>query len=249
MDFATSLRVLTMLTDALSMPEGMAASLDRITEMTGTLMETQQTAILLRDEDRRKLLVRTSIGIDNDQVQAGHSLGVDMKMQSILWRITRTRQIGSLDSRISGIGFPILATPLRVKGEIIGLLLTGKANSGKIGFDEVSRKLFEVIASFAALVIENAKVYDYLQQDFRHRAHELVATDSLDSGTMDATEHLMVESLKNPNRVVRQLAGSFYKELVHAGFSPDHIAIAASEILGCIATQDQANVKDEFTVE
>ena len=124
-----------------------------------------------------------------------------------------------------------------MKGEVIGLLLTGKANSGKFGFDEVSRKLFEVIASFASLVIENAKVYDCLQQDFRHRAHELVAADSLESGAMDATEHLMVESLKNPNRVVRQLAVSFYRELVQAGFGPDHIATAAAEILGCIASQ------------
>jgi len=239
MEFETSLRVLTMLCDTLSTPQSLNASLDRITQMTCVLMETRQTVILLRDEERQELIVRTCAGILSDGVRVGFPLKVEARLKRILWRMRGTRQIGSIEAGIEGIGFPILVTPLRVKGECIGLLITGQSNPGKVTFDEIRRRLFMLIASFASLVIENAKVYDYLRQQFAQRSKELIEANRLDSGLKgDETEHLMVSSLINPNKVVRLLAVSFYKELARAGFGPSHVTTAAAEILDCVTRQE-----------
>lgn len=48
----------------------------------------------------------------------------------------------------------------------------------------------------------------------------------------------MISSLNNPNKVVRLLAESFYKELTRAGFSPGHITTAAAHILECITRNE-----------
>lgn len=240
MDFDTSLRVLGILCDTLNTPNSLGESLERITQMTGVLMETQQTVILLRDEDRQELIVRTCTGLDSEGIRVGHPLGVDARLKRILWRMRSMRQIGSLETGIGieGIGFPILAVPLRVKGDIIGLLITGKSHTGKVMFDETRRRLFTLIATFAALVLENAKAYDYLRQRFAQHSADLIEANRRSAVARSEAEQLMVSSLKNPTRVARLLAVSFYKELVRAGFSPGHITTAAAEILDCIARQE-----------
>ena len=234
MDFETSLQVLGVLSDVLTVPHTLDESLDRIAEMTGTLLETEQTVLLLRDEDRHELVVRTRVGIEASGLRVGHPLEVPERLMSILWRVRRLRQINWVDSGIEHIGFPILVVPLRVKGERIGMLITGRSLVATKGFDSVRRKLFVLVASFASVVIENAKVYDYLRQRFAHKSQELIEENRRDAAARDETEQLMISSLRNPNKVVRLLAESFYKELTRAGFGPGHVTTAAAHLLECI---------------
>lgn len=238
MEFETSLRVLSMLCEALTNPQSVDEGMARITELNGVLMDTQQTVVLLRDEGRHELVVRTCVGIESPNVQVGHPLRVQERLKNILWRLRTTRQIGSIEAGIDQIGFPILVTPIRVKGDCIGLIITGKSLSGKVAFDEHRRHLFTLIATLASLVIENAKVYDYLRQQFAQHSRELIEENRSNAGQRDEAEQLMVSSLKNPTKVVRLLALSFYKELARAGFSPGHITTAAAEILDCISREE-----------
>ncbi len=240
MDIETSLRVLTLLCDTLNTPVDIDETLERITGMTGVLMETRQTAILLRDDDRNELIVRTRAGIAAPGLQTGHPLAVNARLKHILLRMNSMRQIGTIESGIEGIGFPILVTPLRVKGERVGLLITGSLFPGRTSFDGLRRRLFSLIAAFSSLILENAKAGDYLRQQFAQRSAELLEANRLAAagGTRSAEEHLMVSSLKNPTKVVRLLAVSFYKELARAGFSPGHITTAAAELLDCITRQE-----------
>lgn len=233
-----SLRVLALLCDALDHPGSVSESLEQISQITCALMETRQTVILLRDEDRNDLVVHALAGLESPALRVGHPLGVPERLKSILWRLRGLRQIGSIAAGIEGIGFPILVTPLKIKGERIGLLITGQA-VGRPVFSDRRRRLFLLTASLASLLLENAKVYDYLRQQFAQRSTELLEANRRAShGPADETERLMVASLKNPTKVVRLLAASFYKELVRAGFSPDHITTAAAELLDRVAHGD-----------
>mgnify|MGYP006278483327 CR=1 FL=1 len=238
MDVETSLRVLSIMSDALTTPQTLRDALDNIINLTIQLMETQQTAILLRDEERAVFIVKANAGFSSDRVRAGHPLQVPERLQRILWNMRTLRQIGYIEAGIEELGFPMLVIPLRVKGNRIGLLITGKPVAGGGRFSEVRRRLFVLIASFASLVIENAKVYDYLRQQFAQRSWDLATANKKEAGENDEAHHLMVTSLKNPTKVVRLLAGSFYKELARAGFSPDQITMAAAEILDCITRQE-----------
>ena len=242
MDFDTSLRALSVLSDALTVPRTLNESLERIAEMTGNLMETEQTVLLLRDEGRRELVVRTRVGIHSRRIRAGHPLDVPERLKNILWRVRSLRQINWVDSGIEDIGFPILVVPLRIRGERVGVLITGKARGDATGFNEIQRRLCVLVASFASLVIENAKVYDYLRQQFAQRSEELIQANRQEAASGDETERLMISSVTDPDKVVRLLAESFYKELARAGFGPGHITIAAAQILDCITRQATINL-------
>ena len=239
MDFETSLRVLNILSDALTCPNTVDEALDRITQMTGVLMDTEHTVLLLRDEERRELIVRNGVGIDTDNIKLGHPLVVPERLKNILWKLRSLHQVNWVESGVDDSVFPILVVPLRIRGERIGLLITGKSRLANQGYDQIRRRLYVLIASFASLVIENAKVHDYLRQQFAQRSRELVEANRLESNSGDETRQLMISSLTNPNKVVRLLAESFYKELARAGFAAGHITTAASQILECI-THDKS---------
>ncbi|MBN2452259.1 MAG: hypothetical protein JXR77_17875 [Lentisphaeria bacterium] len=234
LDFGTSLQVLRILSGALTEPHSLDAGLAHIARMTGELMAARQTVILLRDEERGELIVRTCVGIRSRNVRVGHPLVVPPRLKSILWRLRSLHQINGLEVGIEDLAFPILVNPIRVKGERVGLLVAGGLRTPLRGFDPIRRGLFALIAPFASLVIENAKVYDYLRQSFAQRSQDLIEANRREAADRDQTEHLMVSSLSNPNKVVRLLAESFYKELVRAGFTPGHITTAAAQILECI---------------
>lgn len=233
LDFESRLGLLRLLCDALTTPETLREGLERITAMTCALLDTEQAVILLRDEGRGELIVRTRAGIESDNIRVGFPLRVDERLKRILWRVRTTHQIGSMEIGIEGIGFPILVTPLRVKGECIGLVITGRPR-GHAGFDPTRRQLSVLTATFASLIIENAKVHDYLRQNFAQHSRELTESTRQEAAGRDQTEQLTVSSIKNPGKVVRLLAQSFYKELARAGFDPNHITTAAAEILDCV---------------
>lgn len=237
MDIHTSLKVLSLTTDALTTPCTLDEALERITHMTGEIMETRQTAILLRDETRQEFIVRSCEGFPHESGRVGHPLAIPKRLLDILWRIRIIRQIGGVETGITGLGFPLLVVPLRVKGERIGLLVTAKPARGVTKFSNVKRQLFVTVASLASLAIENAKAYDYLNQHFAQNSKELMEENRRVAKGGDETHQLMVSSLSNPTAVVKLLAQSFYKELHKAGFSPDHITTAAAEILGCITRE------------
>ncbi len=238
MDLTTSLEVLRILAAALTVPHTLDESLQHIARMTGELMATDQTVLLMRDEERGELIVRTCVGISSPNIRVGHPLVVPPRLKAILWRVRSLHQINVIEAGIEGIGFPIVVVPICIRGERVGLIITGKPRTPTRRFDTIQCRLFGLIAPFAALLIENGKVYDYLRQSFAQRSHELIEANRREAGDKDPAQHLMIASLNNPNKVVRLLAESFYKELVKAGFGPGHITTAAAHILECITRSE-----------
>lgn len=242
MDIETGLNVLSVTTDALTTPCSLDEALSRITAMTGTILGTAQTAILLRDEGAEEFVVRACRGVDDKRVRVGHTVPLPERLKRILWRARSARQIGWVETGIQDLGFPMMFVPLRVKGERIGLLLTGvPEDRSRTRFTPAERRLLVLVASVSSLVLENAKVYDYLRQRFAQQAHDLIEANRREANGRNEEERLMISSISNPTKVVRLLASSFYKELVRAGFSPGHITTAAAEILDCITRQQEVS--------
>lgn len=238
-DLENSLGVLKLLSEALTLPRSLDEGLQHITKMTCELMETEQAVFLFRDEERRELIVKSAVGIQGRNIRVGHYLVVPERLKSILWRLQNMHQLNWVDSGIDDIGFPIIVAPITVKGVRVGLLATGAAKDTSLRpYDSVRQRLFALIAPFASLVIENAKVYDLLKQHFAINSQELRKLSEQQNEGRDPAEQFTVNSINNPGKVAKILAESFYKELKRSGFHPTHIAGAAAQLLECIVKDD-----------
>ena len=240
-DFEKNLETLTLLSEALTMQRTLEEGLDHITSMTCSLMETEQAVFLFRDEERKELIVKSVVGIDSPNLKIGHRLYVPQRLHSILWLCRYIHQIGRVDAGIDGITFPIIINPITVKGSRVGLLIAGgpKDKDTDSPYDAVRRKLFNLISPFASLVIENSKVYDYLRQSVVLNSKELRQSVIADAGDKrNEEEQLMINSLKNPIKVVNKLAETFFMQLAETGFTAGHITSAAAHILDCITKSE-----------
>jgi GAF domain-containing protein len=233
----SSLSALTTIADTLTDPHDLENALNMITTVTCELMNTGQAGILLRDNENHQLIVKAVKSASRTGVKQGKPLKVPPRLHGILWKVKTTHRINDIESGVQGLKFPILCTPLKIKGEVIGLLITGDPTDDGKAFGPNQRKLYKVLATFASLAIERAKAYDYLHNQFAQRAHDMLKESE---GAEDAQD-LMIASVTNPDKVIRLLASSFYKELDRAGFESTHITIAASQILDCMLgkCQDQ----------
>ena len=241
-DFESNLHILTLLTEALTAPRSLDEALNHITTMTCALLDTEQAVFLFREEERKELVVKTVVGIDSPNIRVGHALNVPARLQNILWQTRHIHQINWINSGIEDIMFPIICTPILVRGARIGLLIAGgsREKGTEKPYDIIRRKILALISHFASLVIENSKVYDYLNQHFAASSRELRDQNRQEAEFRNRTdaEQLMVTSLKNPTKVARLLTESFFKELVLAGFNAGHITVAAAHLLELITQTD-----------
>jgi|LSQX01.1.fsa_nt_gb hypothetical protein len=232
--FENTLDILEILSEALTVPRTLDEGLDQIVQITCLLMETEQAAFLLIDEMQQRFIIRSAVGIDSPNFEVGQPLVLPERLLNILWRLQNLHQINWIDSGIDGLKFPIIAMPIRFRGNRIGHLVTGGAKDVSKTKDPVRRKMFSLLAPFASLIIENAKAADLLSQRFALSSRELLEAAERDAKDGDAASQLMVASIKNPVKVVRLLAESFHRELASAGFNSGQITIACAHLLDCI---------------
>lgn len=237
-DVEKVLDVLEPLNDALASPGTLEEGLRRIVDLTCQLMDSSQAAFLLLDEEKQRFIIQAAVGLDNGNFREGEPLMVPDRLQNILWKLRNIHQINWIDSGIDGIVFPIIAMPIYFKGRRIGHLITGGIRDTGKAQDPMRRKVLALLAPFASLIIENAKATDLIRQHFTLNSHELLEAAQKEAeeegGKRSATEQLMVTSIRNPGKVVRLLAESFYRELTRAGFNSAQVMTAAAHLLDCI---------------
>ena len=241
-DLQNSLVLLKMLVEALTLPRSLDEALEHITTATCKLMETEQAVFLLRDEERGELMVKSAVGMEKTSIRTGNDLNVHQRLKNILWNLKNIHRINWNREENDNIGFPILCAPITVKGARVGILATGAAKNIQEGtrpFNAVRQNLFAIIAPFASLVIENAKVYELLRQHFAITSAALRQGSENDTTARNDAEQVTVNSIGNQTRVVKILAESFFKELKRAGVQDSHVAIAASQMLECIVAGNQ----------
>ena len=230
-----SIDVLMLLNEAMKVTSTVDEGLYKIVDLTCRLMDTTQAALLLLDEEKELFIVRAPVGLDGTNLKDREPLILPDRLQNILFQLRSTHQINALNSGIKGVKFPIIAMPIYFKGNRIGHLITGGAKDPGSSKDPLRRKLFSLLGPFVSLIVENTKASELLEQHFAMNATELL--ENARQGAKDnakAAEQLLVTSVRNPSKVVRLLAESFYKQLVKAGFNEGHITTAASRLLECI---------------
>ena len=223
-----NLDILEELSEALTEPSNLADGLRRIVKLTCRVLDTTQAAVLLMDEEKQRFIVHATVGLDPAIFREGSPLIVPDRLQAILFRLQNIHQVNWIDSGLEGIQFPIIVMPLFFKGHRIGHLFAGGAKDPNAARDPVRRRLFSLLGPFASLIIENGKAMDLLNQRLALRPAEVPPEEAGDGN------QLMINSIRNPAKVVRILAESFYRELTKAGFNEGHVTIAAAHLLDCI---------------
>ena len=146
-DLQNSLIILKILVEALTMPRSLDEALEHITSVTCKLMDTGQAVFLLRDEERKELMVRAAVGMERTSIRVGNDLAIHERLKNILWNLKNIHRI-SWNEGYDNIGFPILCAPITVKGARVGILATGDAKhiqAGSRPFDAVRQNLFAII--------------------------------------------------------------------------------------------------------
>lgn len=110
------------------------------------------------------------------------------------------------------------SVPLRVKDRVIGMLNAGSFTPGRI-FTEGQRKLLSVLASRAAVSIENARLYE----DLVGRNQELALANASLEENFTATLIGFAHALEEADRYTRGHSErvSFYSSLVASGLTLD----------------------------
>lgn len=246
-DFEKNLEMLSLLTEAFLDPTTLEEGLNHITKMTCSLMGTEQAVFLDRDEERQELIVRSVVGIDSPNVKPNHRLLVPEKLHRILWKCHHMHQVGKVEAGIEGIMFPIIINPIVVKKSRVGLLIAGgpKNKETTTPYDSIRRKLFSLIAPIASLVYENSRMYDIvdqkinMSQSYIWGSPELFNTNLSEAGDKRAaSEQLILNLLRDPNKVVAKVADTFFRELAKFGFTAANITTAAAHILDCLTKSE-----------
>jgi signal transduction histidine kinase len=146
------------------------AVLDRLLETAGELTGARYAALGVLDADRVELARFITRGVDEDTHRAIGDLPRGRGILGVLIRDPRPLRLDDVNADPRSYGFPVnhppmrtfLGVPVLIRGEAWGnLYLTEKAGGGP--FDEADEAAVTVLADWAAIAIENARLYSSLE--------------------------------------------------------------------------------------
>jgi signal transduction histidine kinase len=145
--------------------------LDRLLDVARELTGAQYAALGILDEDRRELARFITRGIDPETHRAIGDLPRGRGILGVLIDHPEPLRLADVTADARSYGFPIghppmgsfLGVPVRIRGEAWGnLYLTEKA--GGEAFDPADEASVVVLADWAAIAIENARLYETLDR-------------------------------------------------------------------------------------
>jgi len=146
------------------------ALLDRLLETAGELTGARYAALGVLDADRVELARFITRGIDEETHRAIGDLPRGRGILGVLISEPKPLRLDDVNADPRSYGFPInhppmhtfLGVPVIIRGEAWGnLYLTEKAGGGP--FDEADEAAVTVLADWAAIAIENARLYTSLE--------------------------------------------------------------------------------------
>jgi signal transduction histidine kinase len=146
------------------------AVLDRLLEIAAELTGAQYAALGVLDEDRVELARFITRGIDDETHRAIGDLPRGRGILGVLIREPKPLRLEDVTVDPRSYGFPVhhppmhsfLGVPVTIRGEGWGnLYLTEKANGEQ--FDDADEAAVIVLADWAAIAIENARLYTSLE--------------------------------------------------------------------------------------
>src|SRR5687767_8749364 len=168
--------------------------LDRVLEVAREITGARYAALGILDEEKRELEQFLTVGIDDEQRARIGSLPRGHGVLGLLIRDPRPLRLEDVGSHPDSYGFPpdhppmktFLGVPVLIRGEAWGnLYLTDKADGP---FTDADEQALLVLADWAAIAIENARLYEGVER----RRRELERA---------------VRGLEATNEIARALAG------------------------------------------
>lgn len=214
----------------------LAENLKRLTDVAACVLgATRVSVMLLSAGETARPKLRLAAASDEpppdawqQEVGAGEGIAgqVIAHGQPLLVKDVHRSQVAT-HARRRGEGPPsLMVVPLTVSGRIIGVVnASGKAIGGP--FSEEDLALFEVVGGFAARTVQVIQLKSVLQSRFVQHA---LAEQAMESAT-----GMAFNPAHDADSMAKILAKSFFREMTRAGFTPNHIIRAASEIISQVS--------------
>lgn len=163
--------------------------LERLLEVAAELTGAQYVAMGVLDPSKTKLERFITRGIDADQHRAIGDLPRGRGVLGLLITEPRPLRLANVGSHPESYGFPpghppmqtFLGVPVRIRGEVYGnLYLTDKRGGHE--FTEDDEAAIVILADWAAIAIENARLYQQAEQrrkDLEHAVRGLEVTTAI----------------------------------------------------------------------
>ncbi len=148
--------------------------LDRVVEQALELLEADRGSIMLVDEETGELVVKASRGLETSReirIPPGEGIAGWVAEQGeplILQDVVSDRRFTGSDPSVKSA----LAVPLSAGGKVTGVLNISNTTSER-RFDQVDLEYLASFADMAAVVIENARLYQAIRKDQDHLKKEL----------------------------------------------------------------------------
>ena len=178
--FSTLIEVGIALCGTLHLRELLAAMMERVREV----LDAEACSVMLVDEPTRTLRWEVALGAGAGKLQ---TLSVPIG-QGISGRVAQTGEVIRIedaqhDARWEGqrydqeTGFTsrsILCLPIRTRERVVGVVQVLNRRGGP--FTDEDQQLLEALASMGAVAIENARLYENLEEKVQERTAELMRT-------------------------------------------------------------------------
>ncbi len=178
--FSTLIEVGTALCRTLRLHELLAAMMERVREV----LDAEACSVMLVDQPSRTLRWEVALGEGSGKLQ---TLSVPIG-QGISGRVAATGEAVRIEDAQSDprwvgrrfddtTGFTtrsILCVPIRTREQVIGVIQVLNRRGGP--FTEDDQRLLEALASMGAVAIENARLYETLEDKVRERTAALTRT-------------------------------------------------------------------------
>lgn len=211
--------------------------LQNITATATELLNCEAASILLYDEKKPRLFFAAATGSDPEKL-AEIPVPIDGSLAGTIFRTNKPLMINNTaeqDPRhyslvADNINFKVedlIGVPMNIKDRTVGVLEAVNRNNGN--FDEADVETLSVIASHAAIAIENARLLKTTQQAL----NKVKETNSIKSNFLALASH----ELRTPLGIIMGY-GAFLQETAK-GESSDHIhqVLSAAEQMHGILDQ------------
>ena len=162
-------------------------------------------------------IVKIDEGIANYVARTGNSLLVKDILKS---------PFSSMARHVNDSERCFISVPISVNEKIIGVINISSPQDGRILDHEDL-----VFVKILALTIGKSIYITHLQNLLNSRYAQVVLINE----AKDKIGNVSLCALQEPGKVAKMLAKTFYKEMTKAGFGPDHIIDAATEIISLLS--------------
>ena len=158
--------------------------LNQVTESAMLLTSAGETSIWLVDETSGELFLKAQRGIDDEKIQ---QMRLPIRDDNLVGQVIKTGQPtyahrqpgeGQIKVKTHYLVEALIYVPITLGGVTMGVLSAVHRQGGK-QFDKRDERLLVAIADFAAIAVQNARLYEATDEALQHRVKELSALNEV----------------------------------------------------------------------